>query len=469
MAYKVIHDSKSEFIMKIGIFGVGYVGLVTGVCLAKLGHDVVCYDLDKDKITSLTSGILPIYEEGLCELLNEVQEKGSIHFTPESKEAVKGKDVIFVAVGTPPQVDGSVDLSYVLSVAETIGGHLTSQCIIAIKSTVPVGTAEKVFDRISVSLPSASRGVFFDVISNPEFLQEGSAIKQCLLPDRIIIGAEDSISENVMREVYAPLTVKNVPIIFMKKRSAELTKYAANALLATKISFINEMSQIAENSGADIEEIKQGMRHDLRISPKFLNPGCGFGGSCFPKDVSGLIATAKSLGVNSYVLDAVIKRNHAQQNMLLNKVLAFFDGDISGRVIALWGLAFKPGTDDVRCASSRVFMERAWGLGAIVQAYDPLAMENIRDIYGDNQQLSLCDGAEDALDQADVLVVVTEWREFLAVELTLIKEKLNFSAVFDGRNIFDASAMAESRISYYSVGQKPRVFSSNDQQVVEAV
>ena len=440
--------------MKVTVFGIGYVGLVQGAVLAEVGHDVVCIDIDTHKVERLKQGHIPIYEPGLEALVKDNYSAGRLNFTTDAAAGVLHGDVQFIAVGTPPDEDGSADLKYVLTVAETIAQHMESHQIIIDKSTVPVGTADKVSARIAQVLAQRKRNdLSFDVVSNPEFLKEGSAVADCMRPDRIVIGTSSSAAEDVMRELYAPFNRNHEKIILMDIRSAELTKYAANCMLATKISFMNEMSNLAEMLGADIEMVRQGIGSDPRIGYQFLYAGVGYGGSCFPKDVQALIRTADSINFEAKVLKAVEVRNSEQKSVLFKKISKHFNHDLSGKTFALWGLSFKPNTDDMREAPSRVLMEALWKAGAKIQAYDPEAMEETQRIYGNRDDLTLCDTKELALVDADALVIITEWQAFKAPDLAQIKRQLKKNLIFDGRNIFDPKRMKQKDFRYYSIGR----------------
>ncbi|WP_019411716.1 UDP-glucose dehydrogenase family protein [Pseudomonas psychrophila] len=440
--------------MKVTVFGIGYVGLVQGAVLAEVGHDVVCIDIDANKVERLKQGHIPIYEPGLEALVKENHAAGRLNFTTDAAAGVKHGEVQFIAVGTPPDEDGSADLKYVLAVAETIAQHMEHPQIIIDKSTVPVGTADKVSTRIAQVLAQRQRSdLTFDVVSNPEFLKEGSAVADCMRPDRIVIGTSCTATEEVMRELYAPFNRNHEKIIVMDVRSAELTKYAANCMLATKISFMNEMANLAEMLGADIEMVRQGIGSDPRIGYQFLYAGVGYGGSCFPKDVQALIKTAGSIDYDAKVLKAVESRNDEQKSVLFKKISKHFDGDLNGKTFALWGLSFKPNTDDMREAPSRVLMEALWKAGAKVQAFDPEAMEETQRIYSSRDDLSLCGTKEAALKGADALVIVTEWQTFKAPDFELIKQQLKTPLIFDGRNLFDPLRINKKGISYYSIGR----------------
>jgi UDPglucose 6-dehydrogenase len=439
--------------MKVTVFGVGYVGLVQGAVLADAGHDVLCVDINEKIVDDLKNGIIPIYEPGLTPLVETNYKEGRLAFTTDPIEGVNHGELQFIAVGTPPDEDGSADLKYVLSVATTIGTHMTSPKIIVDKSTVPVGTADKVKERIAEVL--AERGVEYQyyVASNPEFLKEGSAIADCTKPDRIVVGTDSDYVEEAMRELYAPFNRNHDRMIFMDVRSAEMTKYAANCMLATKISFMNEMSNIAEKLGANIEAVRHGIGSDSRIGYSFIYPGCGYGGSCFPKDVQALIRTAESTGYDARILKSVEAVNYDQKEKLFDRLNSHFLGELKGKNIAIWGLSFKPNTDDMRDAPSRVLMEALWQAGATVQAYDPEAMNECQRIYGQRDDLTLMGTAESALKNADALVTVTEWQQFRAPDFDLIKESLSSPVIIDGRNMYDPKRLANRGITYYSIGR----------------
>lgn len=439
--------------MKVTVFGIGYVGLVQAAVLAEVGHDVVCIDVDQQKVDNLENGIIPIYEPGLTPLVTSNFESGRVKFTTDAKMGVEHGDVIFIAVGTPPDEDGSADLKYVLAVAKTIAEFMPSHKIVINKSTVPVGTADKVTAKISSTLAELNKNLTFDVVSNPEFLKEGAAVNDCMRPDRIIIGTDSESAEKKLRELYAPFNRNHDKIIVMDIRSAELTKYAANCMLATKISFMNEMSNLAEIFGADIENVRLGIGSDPRIGYQFIYPGCGYGGSCFPKDVQALARSATEAGYDAKILNSVEAVNYKQKEKLFGYISSHFDGELSGKTVALWGLSFKPNTDDMREASSRVLMESLWDAGASVQAYDPEAMEETQRIYGTRPELKLMGTKEAALEGADVLVICTEWQAFRAPDFELIKQKLSHPIIFDGRNLFEPELMKEYGLHYYAIGR----------------
>ena len=439
--------------MKVTVFGIGYVGLVQAAVLADAGHDVMCVDVDEQKIENLKQGIIPIYEPGLTPIVEDNYREGRLHFTTDAELGVSHGEIQFIAVGTPPDEDGSADLKYVLAVAETIATHMTSSKIIIDKSTVPVGTADKVKAKVNEVLAAAGKNIEFDVVSNPEFLKEGAAVADCTKPDRIVVGTDSKEVEETLRELYAPFNRNHDRMIFMDVRSAELTKYAANCMLATKISFMNEMSNIAEMMGADIEAVRHGIGSDTRIGYSFIYPGCGYGGSCFPKDVQALIRTADSIGYDAKVLKSVETVNHRQKEILFDKINKHFGGDLSGKTIALWGLSFKPNTDDMRDAPSRVLMEALWKSGAKIKAYDPEAMNECQRIYGHRDDLTLMGTSEAALKDADALVVVTEWQQFRAPDFDVIKQTLSSPLIFDGRNMYNPQRLAKKGITYYSIGR----------------
>ena len=439
--------------MKIAVFGTGYVGLVQGAVLADAGHTVTCVDIDENKLARLRKGEIPIFEPGLEPIVKTNFAEGRLLFTSDAKTAVEQSDVQFIAVGTPPDEDGSADLKYVLAVAKTIATHMTGYTVIVDKSTVPVGTADKVSAMVSQTLKERGANFEFDVVSNPEFLKEGAAVADCQRPDRIVIGTESAKAEKILRELYEPFNRNHDKVIVMGVRSAELTKYAANCMLATKISFMNEMANIAELVGADIESVRQGIGSDQRIGYHFIYPGAGYGGSCFPKDVSALVKTAEGLGYAPWILNAVESRNQAQKHVVFEKIKHYFKGDLQNKTFALWGLSFKPNTDDMREAPSRVVMEALWQAGARVQAFDPAAMEETQHIYGDRLDLMLCGTKEAALAGADALVIMTEWKNFRVPDFDRIKSSLKTPVIFDGRNLFEPVRMRERGLDYFSIGR----------------
>lgn len=439
--------------MKITIFGTGYVGLVTGVCLAELGNTVLCVDINEDKVSQLKKGIAPIYEQGLTDLLTQNISRGSLSFTSSFEEGVRHGLFQFIAVGTPSNDDGAADLRAVYAVAEQIGQKMVDYCLIITKSTVPVGTADEIRRILQNELSSRHLTLDFDIASNPEFLREGAAISDFMNPDRIIVGADNARALDHLRELYMPLIDMGKRFIAMDTRSSELTKYASNAFLATKISFMNEMSHLAEKLEADIEQVRVGMSMDPRIGEHFLYPGCGYGGSCFPKDVQALQRTAQDFGYELRLLSATQQINHEQKQLLVHKIHRYFKGELENKVIALWGLAFKPNTDDMREASSRVIMEALWERGAKIQAYDPVAMEEAKKIYGSRCDLTLYDTHEDVLNNADVLAIITEWDIFRQPNFPLIKQKLRYPAIFDGRNLYDPARVNQLGLQYFAVGR----------------
>jgi len=440
--------------MNITVFGIGYVGLVQASVFADAGHHVVCVDVDKTKVENLKRGIIPIYEPGLTQIVEENYKAGRLEFTSDAKVGISHGEVQFIAVGTPPDEDGSADLKYVLAVAAIIAKHMTSSKIIVDKSTVPVGTADKVNDKVAEILKQRNVNIEYHVVSNPEFLKEGSAVKDCQKPDRIIIGTDNNDIADTMRELYSPFNRNRDRIIIMDVKSAELTKYASNCMLATKISFMNEMANLAEKLGADIEAVRHGIGSDSRIGYQFIYPGCGYGGSCFPKDVQALIKTADSIGYSADILKSVETVNYRQKEKLFGKISKHYDDDIRGKTFAIWGLSFKPNTDDMREAPSRVLMESLWNAGAKVQAYDPEAMEECLRIYGQRDDLALVETQELALKESDALIIVTEWQHFRAPNFEQIKQSLIKPVIFDGRNLFEQEHLAKVGITYYSIGRK---------------
>jgi UDPglucose 6-dehydrogenase len=439
--------------MDVTIFGSGYVGLVTGACLAEVGNNVLCIDADPDKIATLNSGGIPIYEPGLEATVRANREAGRLSFSTDPAEGVRHGLFQFIAVGTPPEENGSADLRHVLAVARTVAEHMDSYRILVDKSTVPVGTADRVAETVRDVLAARGVSIEFDVVSNPEFLKEGAAIEDFMRPDRIIVGTDNPRTAELLRALYAPFNRSHDRVMIMDMRSAELTKYAANAMLATKISFMNELSNIAEAVGADIEKVRLGIGSDPRIGYQFIYPGCGYGGSCFPKDVRALEHTARVTGYSPQLLQAVEGVNDRQKDVLFAKINRYFAGDLSGRTIAVWGLAFKPNTDDMREASSRRLLEALWKAGARVRAYDPVAMGETRRIYGERDDLVLADDAMQALEGADALAIVTEWTQFRSPNFTAIKAQLKHPVVFDGRNMFDPRLVASFGLLYHAIGR----------------
>ena len=446
--------------MKLTIIGTGYVGLVTGTCFAEMGSRVTCVDIDAEKIALLNKGVLPIYEPGLEKMVRENLEEGTLQFTTRLADAVEDCGIFFIAVGTPPGEDGSADLTYVLEVARQIGKHMTGYAVIVDKSTVPVGTADQVTQVVKSELDRRGMDLPFDVVSNPEFLKEGAAINDFLKPDRIIVGANTDRAAKVMRRLYAPFSMNRDKMIFMNVRDAEMTKYAANAMLATKISFMNEIAGICEHLGVDVENVRKGIGSDTRIGYSFIYPGCGYGGSCFPKDVKALIRTARDTGIHPSVLAAVEERNDRQKQVLGNKIRSRFGPDLSGRCLALWGLAFKPGTDDMREAASIVFLKEVIAAGATVHAYDPVAMtqaaEELPDEWLSSGRLVLMDDPYQALENADALVLVTEWKAFRQPDFKQMRQTMKTPVIFDGRNQYDPEEVTEFGFEYHGIGRECR-------------
>jgi len=443
--------------MRVCIFGTGYVGLVTGTCLAEVGHDVVCVDVDAAKVEGLNNGVVPIYEPGLTPMVKANHAAGRLRFTTDASAGIAHGDVLFIAVGTPPDEDGSADLQYVLAVARTIGRHVERPAVVVDKSTVPVGTADKVRATIAAELAARGAEVVFEVVSNPEFLKEGAAVEDCMRPDRIVIGTGNASALETLKRLYAPFNRNHERIVAMDVRSAELTKYAANAMLATKISFMNEIANIAEQVGADVEMVRKGIGSDPRIGWHFIYPGAGYGGSCFPKDVQALARTAQQHGLQPRLLEAVEAVNDAQKGHLFELMQRHYDlGEdegLRGKTVAVWGLAFKPNTDDMREASSRRLLQQLWDAGASVRAYDPEAMDETRRIFSQRDDLVLCESANAALDGADALVVVTEWKQFRSPDFAKLKHALADAVVFDGRNLYDPAEVEAAGIAYYGIGR----------------
>jgi UDPglucose 6-dehydrogenase len=439
--------------MRVTIFGSGYVGLVTGACLADAGNHVICVDIDQGKIDRLNRGEVPIHEPGLDELIERNRKAGRMEFTTDAAAGVAHGLFQLIAVGTPPDEDGSADLQYVLAVARSIGEHLTQYAVVMDKSTVPVGTGEKVKAEIEAALARRSAVVEFDVVSNPEFLKEGAAIEDFMRPDRVVVGTDNPRTTELLRALYEPFTRNRERFVVMDVRSAELTKYAANAMLATKISFMNELANIAERLGADIEKVRTGIGSDPRIGYHFIYPGTGYGGSCFPKDVQALQRTARGVGYEPQLLSAVEGVNKTQKSFLSGKIRKHFGNDLSGRVIALWGLAFKPNTDDMREAPALTVINELLAAGARVQAFDPVAMNEARRVLGERDGLTLVADANAALAGADALAIVTEWREFRSPDFDRLKTRLKQPVIFDGRNLYNPDLMKRFGISYYGVGR----------------
>ena len=433
--------------MKIAVVGTGYVGLVTGTCFAETGNVVTCVDIDVNKVNSLKNGVITIYEPGLEVLFKKNLEQGNLKFTTDLKEGIKDAQVIFLALPTPPGEDGSADLKYILKVADDLGHLMENYAVLVDKSTVPVGTAEKVHARVL-----ANAKVEFDVVSNPEFLREGVAVDDFMKPDRVVIGTQSAKAKVVMEKLYAPLVRSGNPVIFMDERSAEMTKYAANAFLATKITFMNEMANLCELAGADVEKVRIGIGSDSRIGKRFLFPGIGYGGSCFPKDVQALHKTATEHNYDFRILDAVMNVNHDQKTKLIPVIKDYFGNNLKGKTIAMWGLAFKPYTDDIREAPALYNIDELLAAGAHVRVYDPEGMENVKKIMGD--KITYCQDKYGVLDGADALFLVTEWNEFRSPDFDYIKAKLSHAVIFDGRNQFELSAMEETGFDYFSIGRK---------------
>jgi UDPglucose 6-dehydrogenase len=439
--------------MRVTIFGTGYVGLVTGACLAEAGNHVVCVDIDAHKIERLERGELPIYEPGLEPIVKRSREVGRLRFTTDVADGVAHGLFQFIAVGTPADEDGSADLSHVLEAARSIGRHLTEYRIVVDKSTVPVGTADRVKAEMRKVLDERGVAVEFDVVSNPEFLKEGAAVEDFMKPERVVIGVEDPRTAELLRTLYEPFNRNRDRVIVMDPRSAELTKYAANAMLAAKITLMNELANLAERVGADIEHVRLGIGSDPRIGYSFIYPGCGYGGSCFPKDVKALVAAAQSAGYTADLLQAVETVNSRQKHALFEKIKHHFDGALRGKVFALWGLSFKPNTDDMREASSRVLMEDLWAAGCRVRAYDPVALSEAHRLYGERSDLVLCRSADEALEGADALAIVTEWREFRSPDFDGVRAKLRSPVIFDGRNLYDPSLLRRLGFRYFAIGR----------------
>jgi len=439
--------------LKVTIFGSGYVGLVTGACLADAGNHVVCVDIDAAKVERLNRGEVPIHEPGLDALIKRNCEKGRLEFTTDARRGVEHGLFQLIAVGTPPDEDGSADLTHVLTVAATIGEHLKAYAIVITKSTVPVGTADRVRGQVAASLAQRKAAQDFDVVSNPEFLKEGDAIQDFMRPDRIVVGTDNPRTTELMRALYEPFTRNHDRLVVMDIRSSELTKYAANAMLATKISFMNELAQVAERVGADIESVRLGIGSDSRIGYSFIYPGTGYGGSCFPKDVKALIRSAADVGFRAEVLDAVESVNERQKSILVRKLRKLLGGPAKGRKLAVWGLAFKPNTDDMREAPSRVVIEQLLADGAQVRAYDPVAMDEARRVLGTPPGLEYCDDAYEAVRGADALLIVTEWKEFRSPDFDRLKELMNTPRILDGRNLYDPALMARFGFQYHAIGR----------------
>jgi UDPglucose 6-dehydrogenase len=438
--------------MKVTIYGAGYVGLVTGACLSDVGNDVLCVDVNEGQVAALNQGEIPIYEPGLSKIITKNCESGRLRFTTDADEAVAHGILQFVAVGTPPAEDGSADLKYVLEVAQTIGRHMEGYRVVVDKSTVPVGTADQVSEAIAEQLQQRGVEIPYSVASNPEFLKEGDAISDFMKPDRIVIGTDEKRAEQLLRELYAPFNRNHERVFAVDVRSAELTKYAANAMLATKISFMNEMANIAECVGADIEKVRLGIGSDSRIGYSFIYPGCGYGGSCFPKDVRAAEQTARAHGYEPRILPAVDATNEAQKEVLFSKIQNRL-GNLEGKTIAIWGLAFKPNTDDMREASSLVLIRALLDVGAKVRAYDPESMEIARGILANAEGVEFCDDPYTALEGSDALAIVTEWKAFRSPDFGSVRELLTEPLIFDGRNLYDPAAVAAAGIEYHAIGR----------------
>ncbi|XOV81782.1 MAG: UDP-glucose dehydrogenase family protein [bacterium] len=439
--------------MKISIFGTGYVGLVTGTCFAEMGNDVLCVDIDAAKVARLQAGEVPIFEPGLEDMVQSNLAQGQLSFTTDIAAGVNHGDIVFIAVGTPSDEDGSADLQYVLSVANSIGEHMHTEKVIVDKSTVPVGTADQVQAAVAAALAKRGVEIPFHVVSNPEFLKEGAAVADFMKPDRVVIGSSSTRGAQVMEQLYAPFNRNHDKIVHMDVRSAELTKYAANVMLATRISLMNEIANLAERLDADIESVRRGIGMDPRIGYHFIYAGTGYGGSCFPKDVKALIHTASAAGYDAQIVSSVEAVNAAQKRVLFDKVSRHFKGDLAGRTFALWGLAFKPNTDDMREAPSRTLIDLLTTAGANVRAYDPEANNEARRIYADNPNLEVCERRRQTLNDADGLIVVTEWNEFRSPDFAGIKDALKEPVIFDGRNLYDPELLRQQGLSYYGIGR----------------
>lgn len=442
--------------MRIAVIGTGYVGLVTGTCFAEMGNTVWCVDVNEEKIEKLKNGIIPIYEPGLKEMVERNQDSKSLNFTTDIREALETTEIAFIAVGTPPGEDGSADLQYVFAVAKSIGAHMKRHMYVVDKSTVPVGTAEKVRKTIQAELDARECNLTFDVISNPEFLKEGSAISDCMKPDRVVIGVDNERAEAAMRELYKPYFMNNENLIIMDIPSAEMTKYAANSMLATKISFMNEISNICERVGADVNKVRRGIGSDKRIGFSFIYPGCGYGGSCFPKDVQALIKTAGQYGYESKLLQSVEDVNHAQKQVVVGKVKRRFGSNLEGLTFAVWGLAFKPDTDDMRESAAITIINALTEAGAKIVAYDPKARKEAKEYYlKDNENVSYVDSKYEALHEADALILITEWKEFRSPDFYEIRRLLKTPVIFDGRNQYDAKRVRDYGLEYFQIGVRP--------------
>ncbi len=441
--------------MRVTIFGTGYVGLVTGACFAEVGNDVVCVDVDTAKIERLNRGEIPIFEPGLEAIVLRNREAGRLQFTTDAAAGIEHGEFQFIAVGTPPDEDGSADLKYVLAVADTIASHMQEEKIVVDKSTVPVGTADRVRGTMAARLAKRDVDIPFAVVSNPEFLKEGAAVEDFMKPERVIVGSDDEHARERLHALYAPFNRNHDRLISMDVRSAELTKYAANAMLATKISFMNELANIADRVGADIERVRIGIGSDPRIGYHFIYPGAGYGGSCFPKDVQALARTAQDVDYTPALLEAVEAVNDRQKDYVFERIREHYKGALSGRTFAIWGLAFKPNTDDMREAASRRLLESLWAASASARVFDPKAMEETRRIYGERSDLVYCESPEDALVGADALVVMTEWNVFRSPDFAQIRSQLSAPVVFDGRNVYDPEILRAAGFDYYAIGRRP--------------
>jgi UDPglucose 6-dehydrogenase len=438
--------------MRIAVVGSGYVGLVTGACFAESGVNVTCVDLDFDKIYQLKNGAIPIYEPGLESMVRSNVEKKRLSFSTEIKDGIEGSEVIFIAVGTPPDEDGSADLKHVITVAKEIGRIITEHIVVVTKSTVPVGTSEKIRNTIKAEIDKRKVTVPFDMASNPEFLKEGAAVDDFLKPERIVIGIDNERTREIMNRLYMPFVLNNHPILFMDIASAEITKYAANAMLATRISFINEIANLCDILGADINNVRKGIGSDSRIGSKFIYPGTGYGGSCFPKDVKAIIRTAKDNGYELNVIEAVEKANEYQKNVIFNKITRFFDYDLKNKVIGIWGLSFKPKTDDIREASSIILIEKLLNAGAKIKAYDPAAINETKKLLGN--RIEYTSDPYEALENADALALMTEWAEFHLPEFNRMSELMKRKVIFDGRNIYDPAQLRKLGFTYFGIGRR---------------
>lgn len=454
--------------MRVAVVGTGYVGLVTGTCFSEIGHDVTCIDIDENKIRDLMEGIIPIYEPGLDEMVERNVSQGRLHFTTDLEHAIQNALVCIIAVGTPPLEDGTADLQYVLSVARGIGEAMNGYKIVVTKSTVPVGTARKVCSALDEVLTRRKVDFEYDVVSNPEFLREGSAIEDFMKPDRIVVGCDNGKARGIMEELYSSFARDGHPVLIMDTVSSEMTKYAANAMLATKISFINEVAGICERVGADVARVRQGIGADRRIGYQFINPGIGYGGSCFPKDVKALVSTARSAGHDPILLDAVESVNQRQKGRLFEKIAEYFDGDVMGRSFGVWGLSFKPETDDVREAPALVLIEALLKAGATVRAHDPEGMETAQSQWGEREGLEYCNDHFEALDGCDAMILVTEWAKFRNPDFETVKSRLKTPVVFDGRNIYSATVMRGNGFDYFAIGRKPVLAYSESAAALEA-